>query len=149
MSKNNQDELLSADQVADVLDARRTGRDKLYKKENGKLVIDHVRTANAMAMFIVNIPMDKIIKKVLLMRIGSPLIHKKPMTHMAIAVSLGMLETEVREIEAIGLEACNEFMMKSSGHMFSGVDNKSLIIDTMNEVDKINPGSVKTGEDSQ
>lgn len=143
MRKNTEDELLSADQVAQILENRRTGRDKLYKRENGKLVVDHERTANAMAMFIANVPMDKIFKKILLMRIGSPLIHKKPMSHTAIAMSLGMMEPEVREIEKIALGICNEFMIKSTGHMFAGIDNKSLVTDTMNEVDKMQPGSSK------
>lgn len=150
MHKNTQDELLSANQVAELLENRRTGKDKLYKKENGKIVVDHVRTANAMAMFVVNIPMDKIFKKILLMRIGSPLVHKKAMSHTAIALSLGMNEPEVREIEKIALGICNEFMEKSTGHMFSGIDNKSLVTDTMNEVSKINPGSdIITEEEPQ
>lgn len=152
MRKNTEDELLSADQVAEVLHNRRTGKDKLYKRENGRLVVDHVRTANAMAMFIVNIPMDRIFKKVLLMRLGSPLIHKKTMTHMAIALSLGMGEPEVREIEKVALGICNEFMQKSTGNMFSGINNKSLITDTMNDVSKINPNvgsGIKNGEDPQ
>lgn len=150
MRKNTEDELLSADQVAEILHNRRTGKDKLYKRENGKLVVDHVRTANAMSMFIVNIPMQKIFKKILLMRIGSPLIHKKPMSHTAIAIELGMTEPEVREIEKIALGICNEFMEKSTGAMFSGIDNKSLVTDTMNEVSSMNPGSsILTGEEPQ
>lgn len=133
---SEEDRLIGLSEADKILRDRQNGNTKLHKRENGRLVIDHERTANAMAMFIANTPMDTIIKKILLMRIGAPLIHKKPMSHMAIALHLGMMQAEVKELERIGLDQCNEFMERSTGVMFAGTDNKKLVIDTMNEVNE-------------
>lgn len=149
MRQNSQDIPLGPKEAEELIRARKEGRIKLYDRKDGKIVINHVATANAMAMFLVNVPMPKIFKKVLLMRIGSPLVHKKSMSHMAIALQLGMNVAEVHEIEAEALRICNDFMSRSSGHMFAGQDNKGLVTDTMNELVNQDPGQTPKGEEPQ
>lgn len=132
-NNSHQDTPQTANEVEAYLKDRKEGRVRLYEQKDGKMVIDHVRTANAMSMFVANTPMPKIFKQILIMRIGSPLIHKKPMTNMAIALHNGMRVEEVEEIEREALKICNEFMQRSTGSLVTGNDNKGLIIDTLNE----------------
>lgn len=132
MRKNTQDELLSADQVAEILRNRRTGKDKINKQGNAPLVVNHEQHADLMIKYISNIPMDNIIKTIMIMRIGSPLLKKKPMTHLAIGLSLGMSEIQVKELEILGIEEYANMYSRSNGQ--SIVQNKSLIHDALNRV---------------
>lgn len=134
MTRNTQDELLSASQVEEILKDRNSGKMRLHRRQNGHLVVDHAKTANAMVMFIANIPMDKFIKKILIMRLGCPLINKKPMTHLQVALQLGMKEAEVVELEQVGLQECNSYMERVTGGVLALPGNASLIEDTLNDV---------------
>ena len=135
---NSQDKHIGLTEAENILRSRRNGRDKLYKTENGKMVVDHSRAATTLALFISNIPMDKWIKRVMLMRIGSPLLNRKQMSHMTIALKIGATMDEVIEMEKIGIEICNEYMQKISVEQGShSLENKILINDTLNEtIDK-------------
>ena len=93
--------------------ASRTNK-KLYETKDGRMVVDHVAVANVMSKFIELCPMDRWIKRVMLMRVGSPLLRKKAMSHMQIALTIGATVDEVIEMEKHGkylvgmfLERCN------------------------------------------
>jgi len=132
MNNGYQDTPMTAEQAEAFLRSRKEGNIKLYEKKDGKMHVDHASTANAMVMFIANVPMDKWIKKIMIMRIGAPLLNKAAMSHMQIALRLGMLEKEVQEIEAEGIRICNEFMDRCTGKMVAMPGNKSFINDSLN-----------------
>lgn len=134
MPNNYEDKPLSASQVEEILKDRKNGTMRLYSRQNGRLVVDHARTANAMVMFIANIPMDKYIKKILIMRLGCPLINHKPMSHLQVALRLGMKESEVQQLEDAGKTICNEYMERVSDGVVALQGNASLITDTLNDV---------------
>lgn len=131
MHKNHEDALLSADQVANILENRRTGKDKVQRQDTS-LHVDHAPHADLMVRYINNIPMDNIIKTIMIMRIGSPLLKKKPMSHLAVGLSLGISEAEVKELERLGIEEYANMYSRSNGN--SIVMNKSLIHDALNRV---------------
>lgn len=72
------------------------------RNDNGRMVIDHAATANAMVKFIMACPIDPIIKSVMVMRIGYPLKNKKPVSYTQIAIRFGMTLDEVKDLENIG-----------------------------------------------
>lgn len=130
-NRNTDDELLSADQVAKILADRRSGKDKI-SKQNTSLTVNHEQHADLMIRYISNIPMDNIIKTIMIMRIGSPLLKKKPMSHLAIGLSLGIPEIQVKELEQLGIEEYANMYSRSNGN--SIVDNKALIHSALNRV---------------
>lgn len=91
----------------------------LYKKViDGKIEVDHVATANAIIKFIMLVPMDRWVKKVMIMRIGDPTKQKKPMSSMAVALALGMTEDEVIEAEEYGKKVVGDFMQRVTAPEF-------------------------------
>lgn len=132
MIDNSQDALLSLDQASEVLKKRQAGKERLYSINKGRVVVEHISTVNALCKFIATLNIDNWIKKVLIMRIGAPLIHKKPMTHLQIALKLGMKEEEVKELEAVGIEICNEALKRTQ--MIADASRKTVFIeDTLNK----------------
>ena len=127
---NTDNELLSADQVAKHLDERRNGSQGA--KQNTTLQVNHAQHADLMVRYISNLPIDPLIKKIMIMRIGSPLLKKKPLTHLAIGIGLGIPELQVKELEQLGIEMYGEMYGRSNG---KGLEyNKSIVHDALNAV---------------
>jgi len=60
------------------------------------------------------VPMSPEIKKIMVLRIGNPLTKKSEMTHLAIALQLGMREEEVFQLERIGIEKVSKYMERTT-----------------------------------
>jgi hypothetical protein len=86
--------------------------ERLHKTENGKLVINHAKTADAMIKFICMAPVDNYIKRIMVMRIGSAFKNQKaqPMSHLQIALLLGETEEKIFQLEREGIVVVSEFM---------------------------------------
>jgi len=100
------DEKLNLQEAINKVEAE----DRLYSEKRGKLVINHERTANAMVKMVMLAPIHDTIKRIMILRIGSPLLKQKPLSHLAIALQLGMKESEVFKLEREGIEIVTEFM---------------------------------------
>jgi len=115
-------------------------KEKLFEFKDNVLQIDHVSTANVLAEFINSIPngaMDKWMKQILIMRIGRPALNGKKMSHLAIALELGMRVEEVKELEKIAIKICNDYLERVTlVEGARGNDNKSLLESTMERVNK-------------
>jgi len=87
-------------------------QDRLHKTENGKLVINHSKTADAMIKFICMAPVDDYIKRIMVMRIGSAFKTQKaqPMSQLQIALLLGETEEKIFQLEREGIAVVSEFM---------------------------------------
>ena len=117
---------------------------KLYNIKKGRVVVDHVATANVLSKFIELCPMDRWIKTVMLMRVGSPLMKQKAMSHMQIALMIGTTEDEVKEMEVIGKTLVGNFLEKCSVRdvvkkFDSKEENKKGINEVKNIITKVNP----------
>jgi hypothetical protein len=87
--------------------------ERLYKEDKrGKLTIKHIDTANATVKMIMQAPIHDLIKKIMILRVGSPVMKQKPMSHLSIALQLGMREGEVAKLEREGVQIVTEFMEK-------------------------------------
>lgn len=94
-----------------VNERKQVAERKLFTLDKtGTVQVDHVATANALIKLIRFAPIDKVIKQIMIMRIGNPLMHGKQMSHISIAIALGMTIEEVIELEKIGVKLVNEFM---------------------------------------
>lgn len=88
---------------------------KLYDVDaNGRVIVDHIAVANVLAKFIELCPMDRWIKKVMLMRVGNPLMNNRKMTHMQIAIIIGATVDEVIELENAGKIIVGRFLQHCS-----------------------------------
>lgn len=115
-------------------------KNKLFCFENGTIKVDHIATAHAMVAFINSIPkLDPWIKKVMIMRIGRPVLNGRPMSHMQIALELGMTTDEVLDLERAGVAIANEWMQKVTitDGINSSMSTDSLVNETMEKVDKV------------
>lgn len=129
-----QDEVLNLSQAEQILADRKSGKVKLYDMKDGRLTVDHARTANAMVMFIANVPMDPWIQKIMIMRLGAPFLNKHQMTPLSIALRLGMKESEVIEIEEEGKKICSDYMERVTGTMLMPHHTgKRIITDAFND----------------
>ena len=113
-----------ADIARAVKDFRRIEDDqekRLGTGNNGKLRIDHIATAN-LAIKVVNVVpgMHPVIKRILTMRIAEPVKTGKSLSHMQVAISLGMREHEVKRLEREGLMIMNDYLKRASA--FEGRD---------------------------
>ena len=68
----------------------------------------------------------------MIMRIGSPLLNKKAMSHFAIGMVLGINEEQVKEIEKEGIRLYSELAFRTNGK--TNAQNKSIITDALNAV---------------
>lgn len=96
----------------------------LEKKDRDLLRISHMETANASIKLIQVAPLHETIKKILTLRIGGPIVNKREMTHLAIALRLGLKEDEVRRLEAEGVAILKDYMTKICISDGIGVFNK-------------------------
>ena len=97
------------DHIADRSKALK--KDKLYMFKDGTLRIDHLAAASALIKFIESTPaLDKHIKEIMIMRIGSPAMDGKKMSHVAIALAKGMNVDEVIFMEKVGIKVVNEYL---------------------------------------
>lgn len=87
---------------------------KLFDFKAGHVVVDHIATANVLAKFIELVPMDRWIKKVMLMRVGNPLMNKRQLSHMQIAITIGATVDEVIELERVGKIIVGKFLERCS-----------------------------------
>jgi hypothetical protein len=76
------------------------------------VTINHVDTANAAIKMIMSTPLHDKIKRIMIMRIGSPILKQKAMSHLAIALQLGMREGEVLRLEMEGVMIVRDYMDK-------------------------------------
>ena len=126
--------------------ASRTNK-KLYETKDGQVVVDHIAVVNVMAKFIELCPMDRKTKMVMLMRVGSPLLRKRAMSHMQIALMIGATMDEVIEMEKHGkylvgmfLERCNA---KEAVEKFDRLEsNKTQINNVKNTLTNPEPPAV-------
>ena len=93
---DSQDKLIGLNAAEQILQSRAKG-EKAGKTEE-TLHVDHVKANTNMGLFIGHLPMDPWIKKIMIMRIGSFILRKPPMSHLEIALQLGMTEEEVKEL---------------------------------------------------
>jgi len=82
------------------------------KDDNGKLVVNHRAVARKMVRFIRQVKMPEFIKDILTYRILGCEPNYQPMTHMQIALLVGMLEEEVKNFEKEGMEICEDALHK-------------------------------------
>ena len=126
--------------------ASRTNK-KLYETKDGRMVVDHVAVADVMSKVIKLCPMDRWIKRVMLMRVGSPLLRKRAMSHVQIALMIGATMDEVIEMEKHGkylvgmfLERCNA---KEAVKKFDRLEsNKTQINNVKNTLTNPEPPAV-------
>lgn len=117
MSRSDEDRPLSIDEAkAEIEKEAQVDNEPEYNLYTGrdKKNIDHVKTASAMVKFINCVPMSPEIKKIMVLRIGNPLTKKSEMTHLAIALQLGMREEEVFQLERIGIEKVSKYMERTT-----------------------------------
>lgn len=133
------------DQVDDFVSERnaKARKDKMWMfKEDGPLKVDHGTVAELFINYINNMPgADKHVKEILIMRIGSPINHGKPMSHMAIALAKGMTLEEVQAVEFFGkklMQECLAHVPLLEGAMMN--TNSSRPIETLEKVARINMG---------
>lgn len=130
------------DEVDVHINQRKEGlkNNKLFCFENGSIKVDHLATAQAMVAFINSIPkLDPWIKKVMIMRIGRPALNGRVMSHMQIALELGMRIDEVKDLERAGVAIANEWMNKVT--IMDGINSNmsnTLVEEAMNKVNDIN-----------
>ena len=90
---------------------KRLDKDKFYQFKDGTIKVDHLAAADAIIRFINAVPnMDRHVREIMIMRIGSPAMKGVKMSHMAIALAKGMSEDEVVFLEKIGVKMTNEYM---------------------------------------
>jgi hypothetical protein len=89
-----------------------------------KLVINHEQTANAAIKLVMLTPMPQLIREIMIMRIANPALKRGAMSHLAIAMQLGMREGEVLKLECEGVQIVREYMRKTSLHDGIGKFNK-------------------------
>lgn len=135
------------DQIDDYLAKRNAAvkKEKLYDMKNNVMHVDHLATASTMVEFINAMPdnvMDHWIKEIMIARIGRPALNGRKMTHLAIAIELGMRESQVKELEKIGVKICNEYLERVTllEGSLSGQGKSKLIIEkTLNTVNAAHP----------
>ena len=111
---------------------------KLYEVKDGHVVVDHVAVANVMAKFIELVPMDRRVKRVMLLRVGSPLMRKKAMSHMQIALMIGTTVDEVIEMENHGKLLVGAFLNRCSmNDAVKSFDSKEANRSGINDVKNI------------
>lgn len=132
------------DQVDDYLEKRNKDMNSgaLVSGKSGTITVDHAAAADALIRFIDSIPnLDPWIKRVMIMRIGNPLLKGKKMTHLAIALELGMDVQEVIDMEKAGVAIANKWMETVTADEIIQRGQKdgnktSLIKDTFNRMVK-------------
>ena len=82
------------------------------QSERTKTTINHVDTANAAIKMVMLAPLHDKIKRIMILRIGSPILKQRAMSHLAIALQLGMREEEVFRLEMEGIQIVRDFMEK-------------------------------------
>lgn len=114
--------------------------------KNERIVIDHFKAAIVLTRCIQLCPCDEWIKKVMLRRVGRPWEGKMPMTHMAIALELGCLEKEVKEIEEVGKKIVGDYMAKSmdmaSSKKFETEIANQAVVQENTESTTVNPDNL-------
>lgn len=140
---SEQDRHIGLEEASDILRRRQLGIDKLHHTKDGKLHVDHVAAANAMVMYIVNLPIDAWIKKIMVMRIGAPLINKAPMSAKQVALALGMYEQEVIECEQEGFARYRELYHTHILNRPIPKLNASAVKDALNIVNQQKSGTQK------
>lgn len=119
---------------------RNVKNDKLFTVKDGQVKVDHIATANAMIHCINAVNMDKHIKEIMIMRIGSPAMNGVRMSHVAIALAKGMTEQEVIFMEKTGVKIMNEFLHRIT--LVDGARSNSSTSkpnEILEKVSKINP----------
>ena len=117
---------------------------KLYSYDkDGKLVVDHLAVANVLGKFIELCPMDPWIRKVMILRIGSPLLKQKPMSHMQIAIQIGATVKEVEEMEVHGKIIVGRFLERCSAREAVEKVNRDGSMTNINQIKNtlLNPES--------
>lgn len=80
-----------------------------------RLTINHAEAANAMIKTINSAPeIPHVIKQILTLRIGAPFFLRKPMSHMQIAINLGLSFDEVVILEKEGLLVMKDILKQRS-----------------------------------
>lgn len=97
------------EQIVNKLEAEKKAEKQINRV---KTTINHVETANAAVKMIMLAPLHDKIKQIMILRIGSPLMKQKAMSHLAIALQLGMKESEVFRLEMEGVQIVRDYMEK-------------------------------------
>lgn len=105
----------SPEQFENVMKKRR--EDIQARKMNNTAIdrtefADHVQVANQIVKIINVLNIDPYIKKVMTLRILGPITTGKERTHLSIALELGIMAQEVREIEREGILIVNDILQK-------------------------------------
>lgn len=90
------------------------------------VTIDHFKAAIVLRRFIQLTPMDNWCKKVMSMRIGEPWNGIPAKSHMAIALELGCLESEVIEIEDTGKKLVGDYIMRVTAPGFNKTKQEDI-----------------------
>jgi hypothetical protein len=84
--------------------------------EKDQPVFDHVKCANQAIKVIGILPIDDIIKTIMVRRLAHPLIAQCEITHLSLALELGLREYQVKEMEEFGIIVLEEFLNKHTAH---------------------------------
>ena len=103
----------------------------------------HVDIANQMLKVISQLKIHPLCKQVMTIRILGPYSTGKEATHLSIALTLGLREDEVKEIEMDGIMALDDALQKASSTDFVDRFNKNKKVDQMvNEIKRMGkPGT--------
>ena len=99
-----------------------------------KLVIKHEETANAAIKLVMLTPMPQIIREIMIMRIANPALKRGAMSHLNIAMQLGMREGEVLKLEIEGVHLVREYMRKMTFADAIGKFNKENNADEVKRI---------------
>ena len=108
--------------------------DRPWSQKNGKKVINHVKIANDMVKMICMSPVHDLIKRIMILRIGSPLMNQKPLSHLGIALRLGLKENEVFRLEREGIGIVTEFMERVCVQDAVGAFNKEAKVNDVKNI---------------
>ena len=85
---------------------------------------EHYEMANLMVKVISYLPIDQTIKNIMTQRIMQPVVLGREKTHLQIALELGLMEDEVREMEAFGIQVIGETLRKYTAEEFVSKFNR-------------------------
>ena len=113
---------------------RKMNKDKMSFTEGNTSYMNHVEMANLMIKVINVLNIEPVIKKVVSMRLMSPLTHGCEKSYLSIALEIGTTEAEIKEIEKAGLELLQRHLSTVSAPDFMKKFNTDKMIKAL--VDK-------------
>ena len=101
------------------------------KISTGNVSVQHLELANMVVKVINVLNVSPLVKKVVSKRIMSPALYGKELSHLSIALELGMREHEVRMLEKEGVEALSIHLSRVSSREFIDKFNRDKHLNKM------------------